>query len=282
MSDNERPKPPTRRGGRVLGSAAKRADSAPPPSAELTPEQFAAEQAAAQGADSSPVGESQVQRAATAAPSNGPTEDWTEAVSGEQQTSEAPSAQPSGHVVQGRPEQEPAYREPAGAAAVSSEARLESGVDRVEGLVRAQAAVSATDHVSQSAASHDIAAEPGVAKAAEVAVRPAVLPAAGGATFPVRTEVPGTRHEQQAHQQTAASEGTPWTHGPGRPTNIPEAAVVLNQRIITRESLDSSVPATLKLKKRLKRFALDNELDHLPIGDIVSVALDEWLTTRGF
>jgi hypothetical protein len=70
--------------------------------------------------------------------------------------------------------------------------------------------------------------------------------------------------------------------GSGRPKDIPEAAVVLNQRIIARESLDSSVPAALKLKKRIKRFALDNELDHLPIGDIVSVALDEWLTTRGF
>ncbi|WP_086708480.1 hypothetical protein [Streptomyces antimycoticus] len=61
-----------------------------------------------------------------------------------------------------------------------------------------------------------------------------------------------------------------------------EVAVVLNQRIIARESLDSSVPATPKLKKRVKRFALDNELDHLAVGDIVSVALDEWLTARGF
>ncbi|MEU9430255.1 hypothetical protein AB0D87_47170 [Streptomyces sp. NPDC048342] len=82
--------------------------------------------------------------------------------------------------------------------------------------------------------------------------------------------------------ETAPSEGTPWAHGPGRPKDIPETAVILNQRIITRESLDSSVPAALKLKKRIKRFALDNELDHLPIGDIVSVALDEWLTARGF
>ncbi|WP_329347521.1 hypothetical protein OG226_01870 [Streptomyces sp. NBC_01261] len=82
--------------------------------------------------------------------------------------------------------------------------------------------------------------------------------------------------------QTAPSEGTPWALGPGRPKDIPETAAVLNQRIIARESLDSSVPAVLKLKKRIKRFALDNELDHLPIGDIVSVALDEWLTTRGF
>jgi hypothetical protein len=70
--------------------------------------------------------------------------------------------------------------------------------------------------------------------------------------------------------------------GSGRPKDIPETAVVLNQRIIARESLDSSVPTALKLKKRIKRFALDNELDHLPIGDIVSVALDEWLTARGF
>ncbi|MFL1901228.1 hypothetical protein ACJWDR_19245 [Streptomyces tauricus] len=90
------------------------------------------------------------------------------------------------------------------------------------------------------------------------------------------------RQEQEVQASTAASEGTPWAHGPGRPADIPETAVVLNQRIIARESLDSSVPAALKLKRRIKRFALDNELDHLPIGDIVSVALDEWLTTRGF
>ncbi|MET7725129.1 hypothetical protein [Streptomyces mirabilis] len=59
--------------------------------------------------------------------------------------------------------------------------------------------------------------------------------------------------------EAAPSEGTPWAHGPGRPKDIPETAVILNQRIITRESLDSSVPAALKLKKRIKRFALDNE-----------------------
>ncbi|MEU6201873.1 hypothetical protein [Streptomyces sp. NPDC047061] len=70
--------------------------------------------------------------------------------------------------------------------------------------------------------------------------------------------------------------------GPGRPGDIPDVAVLLNQRVITRESLDSSVPAALKLKRRIKRFALDNELDHLPLGDIVAVAMDEWLTTRGF
>ncbi|MCC9705524.1 hypothetical protein E4N62_09750 [Streptomyces sp. MNU76] len=98
----------------------------------------------------------------------------------------------------------------------------------------------------------------------------------------MRTDVSRAHQEQDAQSQEAPSEGTAWAQGSGRPKDIPEAAVVLNQRIIARESLDSSVPAALKLKKRLKRFALDNELDHLPIGDIVSVALDEWLTTRGF
>ncbi|MFE0256861.1 hypothetical protein [Streptomyces sp. NPDC059010] len=116
-----------------------------------------------------------------------------------------------------------------------------------------------------------------------MALRPAdSLTAAGGNGFPVRADVPRAHQEQAAQSHAAPSEGARWAQGPGRPKDIPETAVVLNQRIIARESLDSSVPAALKLKKRLKRFALDNELDHLPIGDIVSVALDEWLTTRGF
>ncbi|WP_327592661.1 hypothetical protein [Streptomyces chartreusis] len=84
------------------------------------------------------------------------------------------------------------------------------------------------------------------------------------------------------HSEAAPSDGTSRAPGPGRPKDIPETAVILNQRIIPRESLDSSVPTALKLKRRIKRFALDNELDHLPMGDIVAVALDEWLTTRGF
>jgi hypothetical protein len=98
----------------------------------------------------------------------------------------------------------------------------------------------------------------------------------------VRAGTPSPHYEQHVGSDSAPNDGTPWTQGSGRPQDIPEAAVVLNQRIITRESLDASVPAALKLKKRIKRFALDNELDHLPISDIVSVALDEWLTTRGF
>jgi hypothetical protein len=90
-----------------------------------------------------------------------------------------------------------------------------------------------------------------------------------------------TRSRTRDQRQHPARE----PHGlraPVDPRTFPRTAAVLNQRIITRESLDSSVPAALRLKKRIKRFALDNELDHLPIGDIVAVALDEWLTARGF
>ncbi|MEV5439569.1 hypothetical protein AB0K80_26685 [Streptomyces sp. NPDC052682] len=89
-------------------------------------------------------------------------------------------------------------------------------------------------------------------------------------------------YEREAPPEATSDEGAPWTQGAGRPKDIPEAAAVLNQRHIARESLDASVPAALKLKKRIKRFALDNDLDHLPIGDIVCVAVDEWLSRRGF
>ncbi|MET7696406.1 hypothetical protein [Streptomyces sp. NPDC005485] len=150
---------------------------------------------------------------------------------------------------------------------------------------RAAPAVQRTqsaEPVAQHGPSPVTSAAAGGDPAAEVAIRPAIPPMAGGAAFPVRTEGPGAHQEKDTRSHEAPSEGTPYARGPGRPKDIPEVAAVLNQRIIARESLDSSVPAALKLKKRIKRFALDNEIDHLPIGDIVSVALDEWLTARGF
>ncbi|MFJ1609213.1 hypothetical protein ACIOHS_38590 [Streptomyces sp. NPDC088253] len=142
--------------------------------------------------------------------------------------------------------------------------------------------VQSTQQIPQADLSHAAPATAGLSPTAEVAVRPVASAVPGGTAFPVRTDAPGTHQEHNSRSEAAPSEGTPWAQGPGRPKDIPETAVVLNQRIITRESLDSSVPAALKLKRRIKRFALDNELDHLPTGDIVAVALDEWLTARGF
>ncbi|BBC36933.1 hypothetical protein SGFS_082270 [Streptomyces graminofaciens] len=250
----ERMKPPARRtGGRALGGARKTTPPPPPPAAELTHEQFAAEEAAAQGDGRPPAGEPQVQPAPSTVPiersARGRTETALEAA--------RPSTQPTAEVTQSGLVSELATSQPVRPAVVAPDAGAGAPGEPVERQA------------------------PPVVPAAEVAIRPAVPPMAGGTTFPVRTEGPGYQ-EQNARSQEASSVGTPYAHGPGRPSDVPDVAVLLNQRIIARESLDSSVPAALKLKKRIKRFALDNELDHLPIGDIVSVALDEWLTARGF
>ncbi|WP_425245520.1 hypothetical protein [Streptomyces sp. NEAU-NA10] len=281
---SERMKPPTRRTGRTLGGAKKTAPPPPPPAAELTPEQYAAEQTTAEGDGPPPASEPHVQPAPSAVPVGASAQGRTEAAPEVAQTSAQPTveASPSAQVL------EPAASQPV-RPAVAPEAGTESAGIPVERQVtpvvpapeRAAPALQPTQPTGP-VEQHSPSATPGAASGAEVALRPAVPPAAGGNGFPVRTDVPRAHQEQNARSQAAPSEGTPWAQGSGRPRDIPETAVVLNQRIIARESLDSSVPAALKLKKRIKRFALDNELDHLPIGDIVSVALDEWLTARGF
>ncbi|CAM5712490.1 hypothetical protein SALBM311S_08851 [Streptomyces alboniger] len=285
----ERMKPPARRTGRTLGGAKKATPPPPPPTAELTPEQFAAERAADQGDVRPAANESQVEPAPSPVPVEGSAQGRTGTVS------EAPqaSAQPNGEAAPSGPVQQAVSSQPAHQAVVAPEVRGESAEGQAEQQVQpvvsavepAAPAVQPThpaEPVAQHGPSHVTSAVPGMAPAAEVAVRSAVPPAAAGTAFPVRTDAPGAHREQDVRSEAAPSEGTPWAQGPGRPKDIPETAVVLNQRIIARESLDSSVPAALKLKKRIKRFALDNELDHLPMGDIVSVALDEWLTARGF
>ncbi|MEW2557533.1 hypothetical protein [Streptomyces griseorubiginosus] len=282
----ERMKPPARRtGGRTLGGARQTPPPPPPPAAELTHEQYAAEQAAAPGEGRSTASEPQVQAAPSTVPNpegsaRGRAEAMPEvAESTAKPTAEAPS----------RPVPEPTASQPVRPAVAATGAGTEPAGQPVERQVSpappAAEPTAPAIQPTQPAApvvQHGTSAAPDAAWGAEVALRPADSPTAGGIGFPVRTDVPRAHQEQDAQSQAAPSEGTPWAQGSGRPKDIPETAVVLNQRIITRESLDSSVPAALKLKKRLKRFALDNELDHLPIGDIVSVALDEWLTTRGF
>ncbi|SEE79951.1 hypothetical protein SAMN05216489_08345 [Streptomyces sp. 3213] len=285
---NERLKPPSRRpGGRALGGGTKKTTPPPPPpTAELTPEQYAAEQTTAQGDSHHPAGEAQVQLAPSTDPVEGAARGRTETVPDGPPASVQPTieASPSSLVP------EPAVSQPAHPAVDAPEARTESAGLPAErqvlpGVPAAEPAIQPTqpaEHASINGPSHVASGAAGAAPAAEVAIRLAAPPVAGGTAFPVRTEGSGAHLEQHARSQEVRSEGAPYAHGPGRPKDIPEVAVVLNQRIIARESLDSSVPAALKIKKRIKRFALDNELDHLPIGDIVSVALDAWLTARGF
>ncbi|MEU6379647.1 hypothetical protein [Streptomyces sp. NPDC046909] len=279
---NERPKPPARRtGGRALGGAAKKTPPPPPPAAELTPEQFAAEQGAGQGEARPAVAEAEVHQPSTAPVETGAQGEPTRMLAETPQ----PQAPPTVGAVPSGPVQAPA----AGAPAMHSVPPGHSthGHEQFAARTGELAAPTAqstqvSEQVPQTGLPHAIPTAAGVSPTAEVAVRPVVSPVPGGTAFPVRSDAPVSHQEQNTRSEAAPSEGTPWAQGPGRPKDIPETATVLNQRIITRESLDSSVPAALKLKKRIKRFALDNELDHLPIGDIVSVALDEWLTARGF
>ncbi|MEU1446396.1 hypothetical protein [Streptomyces mirabilis] len=285
---SERMKPPARRTGRTLGGGAKKATPPPPPpAAELTPEQYAAEQATPRGPGRPTAEPPKGQPAPSTVPVKALEQGRTEAVPEGAQTSTQPTVEmvPSGPAPDTSQPVRPAFDAP--------EVGVESAGERVERQLQHEppAAEPAapgvqptppTEPAARHSLSHTTSAAPDVAPAAEVAVRPAASPAAGGTAFPVRTDGPGSHQEQYVQPEAAPSEGTPWAHGPGRPKDIPETAMILNQRIITRESLDSSVPAALKLKKRIKRFALDNDLDHLPIGDIVAVAMDEWLTTRGF
>ncbi|MER7922258.1 hypothetical protein ABTY96_03850 [Streptomyces sp. NPDC096057] len=286
---NERPKPPARRtGGRTLGGAKKTTPPPPPPAAELTPEQFAAEQAVAKGEGRPATGEF-----AAPSPPPAPVEtaapgDPTEVVSVRPQ----PQAPPTADVAPSGPGQASAAQ-PTGPAAAdaavqsvpfghSTQGHEQFAVRAAEPAAPVAQAAPLVEQVAQAGPAQAASPTAGVSPTTDVAVRPTVFPVPGGTAFPVRSDVPVSHQEQRTRAEATPSQGTPWAQGPGRPQGIPETAAVLNQRIITRESLDSSVPAALKLKKRIKRFALDNELDHLPIGDIISVALDEWLTTRGF
>ncbi|MET7725134.1 hypothetical protein [Streptomyces mirabilis] len=286
----ERMKPPARRtGGRTLGGAKKTAPPPPPPAAELTPEQFATEEAAAPGGGQPSVSALRVQPAPSIAPLEASAQGSTETATEMAQT----AAQPTAGVAPTGSDQEPVPIQPDRPSVVASETVTESAgepvalhvprtVPAAEPAAPAVQPAQPAGPVAQHSPSPVTSAASATAPTAEVAIRSAVPPMAGDTAFPVRTDGPGSHQEQDTRAYEATSEGTSNAHGPGRPTGIPEIGVVLNQRIIARESLDSSVPAALKLKKRIKRFALDNELDHLPTGDIVSVALDEWLTTRGF
>ncbi|RPE38918.1 hypothetical protein EDD90_1859 [Streptomyces sp. Ag109_O5-1] len=271
---NEKLKPPARRTGRTLGGGAKNAaPPPPPPAAELTPEQYAAEQPPARATAQAPEGVPgaspvPVLAHVAAAPAQVGTEHDAYPVAADSAAASTPNA----------------------AAPAAAESPSPQTVATTAGPVPLPAAQAETPAAAPVGFSEHSATKGSVATAAdvpipgavaEIAVR-ATAPVVTGTAFPVEAKEPTREHSHGARAQEAPSEGVPWTQGPGRPQGIPDVAVVLNQRIITRESLDSSVPAALKLKKRIKRFALDNELDHLPLGDIVAVAMDEWLSTRGF
>lgn len=140
---------------------------------------------------------------------------------------------------------------------------------------------------SPSAAVQEVAATPHETpptSTAEQVSRDSILPVQFTSSFPASEKDPRSGEHERGSTDDAGAPSTSqvWIRGSGRPKDIPETAVILNQRTIRRENLDGSVPAALRLKKRIKRLMLDNDLDHLPLGDIIAVGLDEWLTNRGF
>jgi hypothetical protein len=129
-----------------------------------------------------------------------------------QQTAEAPSgpvpeptaSQPT-HPAVGAPE---AGTESAG---MPVEQHMPTGVPAAEPAAPAIQPTQPAEHASINGPSHVTSAAAGAAPAAEVAIRPAVPPVAGGTAFPVRTEGPGAHQEQdnfaqmQGHVAAAAA-----------------------------------------------------------------------------
>ncbi|MFD7480827.1 hypothetical protein ACFV8Z_54595, partial [Streptomyces sp. NPDC059837] len=263
---NERPKPPVRRtGGRTLGAAKKAAPPPPPPAAELTPEQYAAEQATTPVTDQASANALQADSAVASAPVG------AYAATDVAVADTAPIAAPTAAADRSSG----VVRE-----AAKGQSPQEAGTTPEPNSVTVEESVAPTDeHGGQPAVQGHPASEvPGTAPAAEVAVRPARSAVAGGTAFPVQGAELIPEHHQGTQSSEAPTESAPWAQGPGRPGDIPALAVLLNQRVIARESFDSSVPAALKLKRRIKRFALDNELDHLPRGGHGAGGQVEWVS----
>jgi hypothetical protein len=179
---SERMKPPARRTGRTLGGAKKATPPPPPPAAELTPEQYAAEQAAVQDEGRPTAGEAQVQPAPSAVPAEASAQGRTEAVPEVAQS----SAQPTVEVTPRAAVPEPAASQPARPADVASEAATESAGEAMAAKVPPPAPApepAARTVQPPQSAEHD--SQNGPTQGAEMAVRSAILPPATSTAFPV-------------------------------------------------------------------------------------------------
>ncbi|MCX4760398.1 hypothetical protein OG562_05295 [Streptomyces sp. NBC_01275] len=115
---SQRMKPPARRAGRTLGGTEKAAPPPSPPAAELTPEQYAADQ----GEGRPPARESEAQPAPSPVPAEVSARDQAEAAPEVAQT----SAQPTVEVTPSGPVPKPATSQPVRPAVVAPEAGTQS------------------------------------------------------------------------------------------------------------------------------------------------------------
>ncbi|MEU1268522.1 hypothetical protein [Streptomyces sp. NPDC005799] len=62
-------------------------------------------------------------------------------------------------------------------------------------------------------------------------------------------------------------------------TPHPDTLDVISNRHTKRRQLNYAVPEVLQLQRRIRRYSADHGTPH---GDIVTVALDIWLRTKGY
>ncbi|MFR9675740.1 hypothetical protein [Streptomyces sp. TR02-1] len=122
------------------------------------------------------------------------------------------------------------------------------------------------------------AAEPQQAPVAEEKPPPAPEPARP-ASEPSVTGAELARHMASAAPAPAAEGAPQWDQytPPPVPEGFPRAENVLLQRFIDREPLNASVPEPLQIAHRLQLLKVVSRINHIPQGDLVTVALDWWL-----
>ncbi|MFF3734069.1 hypothetical protein ACFYXM_28125 [Streptomyces sp. NPDC002476] len=89
---------------------------------------------------------------------------------------------------------------------------------------------------------------------------------------------PGTSLERRSGQAAVAF-ASQWDRHVPPPVNegFPRAEEILNQRFITREALNASVPAELQIPHRLQLLKVASRINHIPPADLVAVAVDWFL-----
>ncbi|MER5348393.1 hypothetical protein ABT030_50880 [Streptomyces mirabilis] len=59
----------------------------------------------------------------------------------------------------------------------------------------------------------------------------------------------------------------------------PDTLAVIGNRHIKRGQLNYAVPDVLQLQRRIRRYTAEQDIPH---GDIVALALNTWLRTKGY
>ncbi|MFS0691685.1 hypothetical protein [Streptomyces nitrosporeus] len=148
----------------------------------------------------------------------------------------------------------------------------------------AEQALKSSDGDRVAGAQEEAAAVPPRAEAAQPAAaesatgHQAADEAAADGTRSDSGEVPGAALERRSAQAPVAVTSQ-WDRHVPPPVNegFPRAEEILNQRFITREALNASVPAELQIPHRLQLLKVVSRINHIPPADLVAVAVDWFL-----